>query len=89
MKVFQSMLNALRSLGYDMDLPESSGRPIQIRKWGMITADLVLGWMALVSVYDVAVPDLAAQANEYAQLVYRIGAGENETFEEGYRECPF
>jgi hypothetical protein len=35
----------------------------------MMTPNLVLGWMALVSAYNVVVPDLAAQAKEYAKLV--------------------
>lgn len=89
MKVIQSMKNGLQNLGYDIDLPESSGRSIQIRKWGMMTAYLVLGWMALVYAYNVMVPDLAAQAKEYAKLVYKICEGEDKTFEEAYRDCPF
>lgn len=79
MKVIRSMLNALQSLGYDIDLPESSGRPMQIRKWGIMNADLVLGWMALISTYNVVVPDFAAQAKGYAKLIYKITVGEDET----------
>jgi hypothetical protein len=45
----------------------------------MMTAGLALGWMALVCAYNVVVPDLAAQAKEYAKLVYKICAGEDET----------
>lgn len=89
MKVIQSMKNGLQDLGYDIDLPESSGRSIQIRKWEMMTAYLVLGWMALVNAYNVMVPDLAAQAKEYSKLVYKICEGEDEIFEEAYRDCPF
>jgi hypothetical protein len=45
--------------------------------------------MALVYAYNVVVPDLAAQAKEHAKLVYKICAGEDETFKEAYRDCPF
>jgi hypothetical protein len=35
-------------------------------------ANLVLGWMALLCLYDVVVPDLAAQTKEYANHSYEI-----------------
>lgn len=35
-------------------------------------ANLVLGWMALLCLCDVVVPDLAAQTKEYANRSYEI-----------------
>lgn len=55
----------------------------------MMIADAALGWTALVFAYSVVAPDLAAQAQDYAKLVYKICAGEIQTFEEAYRDCLF
>ena len=43
----------------------------------MMNADLVLGWTALVSAYNVVVPDLAAQAKGYLRQadIHSLGSG--------------
>ncbi|KAJ5324338.1 hypothetical protein N7476_002938 [Penicillium atrosanguineum] len=80
-------LQALESLGYVIDggeTPHASGRPLIVKKWGLMIDSVVGCWMILSGAYHVVAPGLEAQAEEYARISYRICIGEDQTFDETY-----
>ncbi|KAK2800759.1 hypothetical protein FQN51_005899 [Onygenales sp. PD_10] len=86
-KTCQYALKALESLGYIIEggnIPHVPGTPLFVKQWGLMVATNVRCWMTLAAVYRVVAPDIAAQAEEYARITYRILVGEDETFEETY-----
>ncbi|KAL2824205.1 hypothetical protein BDW59DRAFT_180299 [Aspergillus cavernicola] len=86
-KAVEFTLKALESLGYIVEgghLPHKPGTPLRVKKWGLMTDELVRCWMALSNAYLDAAPDLMAQAAGYARLTYRICVGEDETFGDTY-----
>lgn len=80
-------LKALKSMGYIVEggsLPRTSGAPLVVKKWGLLTDTLVGCWMRLSRAYRKVAPDLESQAEKYARTTYRMCVGEDETFEETY-----
>ncbi|CZT07041.1 related to TPR domain protein [Rhynchosporium agropyri] len=70
-KAVNSALQSLSSLGYVI---EGGNLPRTPECWGL-----------LCGAYHLVAPDLAAQSVKYAKLSYRICVGEDETFEETYK----
>jgi hypothetical protein len=88
-KAIEFALKTLESLGYVVDgghVPHTSGTPLLVKKWGLMTDGLVGCWMSLSGAYREVAPDLVAQAEEYARITYRICVGEDETFDETYSQ---
>ncbi|KAK2765676.1 hypothetical protein FQN54_008532 [Arachnomyces sp. PD_36] len=86
-KAIDFTLKTLESLGYIIkggNLPHTSGMPLLVEKWGLITDSLVGCWMGLSNAYREVAPGLADQAEKYARITYRVCVGEDETFDETY-----
>lgn len=80
-------LKALESWSYVIDGGESphiSGRPLIVKKWGLMNDAVVGCWMILAGAYHKVAPGLEAQAEGYARTSYRICVGEDQTFDETY-----
>ncbi|KAJ5698294.1 hypothetical protein N7462_000299 [Penicillium macrosclerotiorum] len=82
-------LKALESIGYVIDgggFPRASGRKLVVRRWGLVSDGVVRCWMVLRSAYHEVDPTIAAQAEEFARISYKIAVGEDETFDLTYRK---
>lgn len=87
-KAISSALKSFSSLGHVIEggnLPHTLGTPMAVKQWGLFTDHSIECWGLLRGAYQFVAPDLAAQAVRYAKLSYRICVGEDETFEETYK----
>jgi hypothetical protein len=88
-KAIEFALKTLESLGYLVEgghPPHTSGTPLLVKKWGLMTDGLVGCWMSLSRAYRQVAPDLVLTAEGYARITYRICVGEDETFDETYTQ---
>lgn len=86
-EAIDSSFRTLESLGYIIEggrLPHTPGKPLLIKKWGLMQHGLVGCWMGLAIACHAMKLDIAAQAEKYARLSYKICMGEDETFDETY-----
>lgn len=87
-KAINSALKSLSSLGYVIEggnPPHTLGTPMVLKQWGLFTDCSIECWRLLCGAYQLVASDLAAQSVQYAKLSYRICVGEDETFEETYK----
>ncbi|KAH0563178.1 hypothetical protein GP486_002254 [Trichoglossum hirsutum] len=87
-KVIDSALAVLAALGYVIEggsLPRTVGTPMVIKQWGLLEDSLVECWLHLCKAYRLVAPDLEKQAEQYARITYKIVVGEDETFDETFR----
>ncbi|KPM41951.1 hypothetical protein AK830_g4617 [Neonectria ditissima] len=88
-KAVDAALGALTCLGYVIEggnLPRSMGKPMVVRRWGLLKDHVIDCWMLLSAAYRSVAPDLEAQAVEYARISYKVCIGEDETFKETFGE---
>ena len=84
-KAIDAAIRALESLGYVIEggkLPLTVGKPLVIKKWGLMQDHLAQCWLLLAKVYQVIAPNLEQQAEAYAKISYKICGGEDKTFNE-------
>ncbi|KAK1754186.1 hypothetical protein QBC47DRAFT_453175 [Echria macrotheca] len=93
LKTVDYALGALASLGYVVEggVPVPSPRRavgssmVMVREWGVMVVDVIDCWMFLREAYlHLLAPDLAAGAEGYARIAYRVYFGEDETFDETF-----
>ncbi|KAK4446195.1 hypothetical protein QBC34DRAFT_357213, partial [Podospora aff. communis PSN243] len=81
-------LAALESHGFVVeggDLSKRSrGEALVVKEWGPMMGSVIDCWMFLRNAYRLAAPELAATAEGFAKVSYRICMGEDETFHETY-----
>ncbi|KAL4965469.1 TPR domain protein [Aspergillus stella-maris] len=82
-------LKGFESMGYIIErgqVPTNGGPQaiLTIKKWGLMEAHLIGSWMALALAYRGLGSNLAAAAEHYARITYRICIGEDETFDDTY-----
>jgi hypothetical protein len=77
-------LESLRFIIEGVDIPHISGAPLSVQKWGLMTDSVVGCWMILCHAFQEFAPTLAAQAEAYARISYKICVGEDETFDKTY-----